>query len=124
MFIDWSNKRMNLLCDDRNSKRHLGLGETGCGALAPVVTPFSHFSASSSPTCSGSKIAITTPIAACVTYPWLLGRQPASSVMVRPGHPGGGDMDKTSVTGFQRLPKQQDSETFKLGRLELRFWSH
>ena len=51
-------------------------------------------------------------------------RQKSSSVMVRPGHLGGGDLDKTSVPGFQRLPKQQDSETFKLGRLELRFWSH
>ena len=49
---------------------------------------------------------------------------PASVGVWGPGHLGGGDLDKTSVTGFQRLPKQQDSETFKLGRLELRFWSH
>lgn len=101
-------------------------GPWGGGLWSPGsnVTSFSHFSASSSPTCSGSKIAITTPIAACVTYPWLPGRQPASSVMVRPWHLGGGDLDKTSVSGFQWLPKQQDSEAFKLGRLELRFWSH
>lgn len=60
---------------------------------APVVTSLSHSSASCSPTCSGYKIVTTTPIAACATHPWPVGRPPVLFAMVRPGKGSGQPQD-------------------------------
>lgn len=83
---------MSFLCVER--KEALGLVD---GVPAPVMTSLSHFSASYSPTCSGSKIVTTTPTAAFATHPWPAGRRPASSAMVRHGYPKG--IRAASLTG-------------------------
>lgn len=82
------------------------------------MTSLSHSSASYSPTCSGSKIATTTPIAACATYPWPPGRRPASSVMVRLSTLQGSGQNwlGDQFIGLPLAAGQWD--TPKLGRLE------